>query len=165
MEVKQLIYGPKRRNNTGGSKMMTSKQEAYRKSLIKRLHTVKSEIGLTDYQYRAVLSGFGVESSKQLSIDELLRAIELLQTRNPDDDKWRKRCMAVIGAYLRRLNYAENAESIKAVACRASGYENFNSIPVSRLRQVYYEFARRNNTSRQVGAEISRIEHELSNLN
>lgn len=145
--------------------MITSKQEAYRKSLIKRLHTVKSEIGLTDDQYRAVLSGFGVESSKQLSIDELLRAIELLHTRNPDDDKWRKRCMAVIGAYLRRLNYAENADSIKAVACRAAGYENFNSIPVSRLREIYYEFLRRNKTSVYVKAVITKIEHELSNLN
>jgi hypothetical protein len=73
--------------------------------------------------------------------------------------------MAVIGAYLRRLNYAENADSIKAVACRAAGYENFNSIPVSRLREIYYEFLRRNKTSVYVKAVITKIEHELSNLN
>ena len=39
--------------------MITSKQEAYRKNLIKRLHAAKTEIGLTDDQYRAMLNEIG----------------------------------------------------------------------------------------------------------
>lgn len=145
--------------------MITSKQEAYRKSLIKRLHTVKSEIGLTDDQYRAVLSGFGVESSKQLSIDELLRAIELLQTRNPDDDKWRKRCMAAIGAYLRATNRDENVDLIKGIACKASGYVNFSKIPTSRLRDIYYEFSKKAKLSVKVTEMVNNDIDYVSFLN
>jgi hypothetical protein len=145
--------------------MITSKQEAYRKSLIKRLHTVKSEIGLTDDQYRAVLSGFGVESSKQLSIDELLRAIELLQTRNPDDDKWRKRCIAAIGAYLRVTNRKENTDLIKGIACKASGYANFNKIPTSRLRDIYYEFSRKAKLTANITKMVNNDIDYVSSLN
>lgn len=145
--------------------MITSKHEAYRKSLIKRLHTVKSEIGLTDDQYRAVLSGFGVESSKQLSIDELLRAIELLQTRNPDDDKWRKRCIAAIGAYLRVTNRKENTDLIKGIACKASGYANFNKIPTSRLRDIYYEFSRKAKLTANITEMVNNDIDYVSSLN
>lgn len=145
--------------------MITSKQEAYRKSLIKRLHTVKSEIGLTDDQYRAMLSGFGAESSKDLSIDELIRAIELLQTHNPDDDKWRKRCIAAIGAYLRATSRTESVELIKGIACNASGYDSFNRIPTSRLRDIYYEFSRKAKVSAKVTKMVNNDIDYISSLN
>lgn len=145
--------------------MITSKQEAYRKNLIKRLHAAKTEIGLTDDQYRAMLSGFGVESSKQLSIDELIRAIELLQTRNPDDDKWRKRCIAAIGAYLRVTNRKENTDLIKGIACKASGYANFNKIPTSRLRDIYYEFTRKAKLTANITKMVNNDIDYVSSLN
>lgn len=145
--------------------MITSKQEAYRKNLIKRLHAAKTEIGLTDDQYRAMLSGFGVESSKQLSIDELIRAIELLRTRNPDDDKWRKRCIAAIGAYLRVTNRKENADLIKGIACKASGYANFNKIPTSRLRDIYYEFTRKAKLTANITKMVNNDIDYVSSLN
>lgn len=145
--------------------MITSKQEAYRKNLIKRLHAAKTEIGLTDDQYRAMLSGFGVESSKQLSIDELIRAIELLQTRNPDDDKWRKRCIAAIGAYLRATNRTENTDLIKGIACKASGYANFNKIPTSRLRDIYYEFTRKAKLTANITKMVNNDIDYVSSLN
>lgn len=145
--------------------MITSKQEAYRKDLIKRLHAAKTEIGLTDDQYRAMLSGFGVESSKQLSIDELIRAIELLQTRNPDDDKWRKRCIAAIGAYLRVTNRKENTDLIKGIACKASGYANFNKIPTSRLRDIYYEFTRKAKLTANITKMVNNDIDYVSSLN
>lgn len=145
--------------------MITSKQEAYRKNLIKRLHAAKTEIGLTDDQYRAMLSGFGVESSKQLSIDELIKAIELLQTRNPDDDKWRKRCIAAIGAYLRVTNRKENTDLIKGIACKASGYANFNKIPTSRLRDIYYEFTRKAKLTANITKMVNNDIDYVSSLN
>jgi len=73
--------------------------------------------------------------------------------------------MAAIGAYLRRIGYTENSETIKAVACRAAGYDNFNRIPVSRLREVYYEFLRRNQAAQGVAMEIARMEFELTQFN
>ena len=145
--------------------MITSKQEAYRKNLIKRLHAAKTEIGLTDDQYRAMLNGFGVESSKQLSIDELIKAIELLQTRNPNDDKWRKRCIAAIGAYLRVTNRKENTDLIKGIACKASGYANFNKIPTSRLRDIYYEFTRKAKLTANITKMVNNDIDYVSSLN
>ena len=145
--------------------MITSKQEAYRKNLIKRLHAAKTEIGLTDDQYRAMLSGFGVESSKQLSIDELIKAIELLQTRNPNDDKWRKRCIAAIGAYLRVTTRKENTDLIKGIACKASGYANFNKIPTSRLRDIYYEFTRKAKLTANITKMVNNDIDYVSSLN
>ena len=39
-----------------------------------------------------------------------------------------------------RLLTKENIEVIKGIACRATGYENFNKIPTERLRNVYNTF-------------------------
>ena len=55
-------------------------------------------------------------------------------------DRLRKRVMASIGAYLREMGYAENPESIKSLACRASKCRNFNDIPMEKLRAVYNAF-------------------------
>lgn len=145
--------------------MITSKQEAYRKNLIKRLHAVKTEIGLTEDQYRAVLIGFGVDSSKQLSIDELIKAINLLQAHNPDDDKWRKRCIAAIGAYLRATNRTESIDLIKGIACKASNYDSFNRIPTTRLRDIYYEFSRKAKVSANVTNMVNNDIDYVSFLN
>lgn len=58
----------------------------------------------------------------------------------PDADVWRKRCMASIGGYLRLAGKASNAQIIQAIACRATGVEDFNKIPISRLRNLYNAF-------------------------
>lgn len=130
--------------------MATKKQQAYKAQLIKRLHTVVSKMGLSDDQYRAALNGFGVSSSKDLDITDLLRLIDLISTTNPDEDMWRKRCIAAIGAWLRSVNRSENIEMIKAVACRATHYNRFNQIPKSRLRDLYFEFVRKAKVSEEV---------------
>jgi hypothetical protein len=55
-------------------------------------------------------------------------------------DTWRKRVMASIGGWLRACNTTHTAETIKAIACRASQRKAFNDITLSELRAIYAEF-------------------------
>ena len=48
--------------------------------------------------------------------------------------------MAAIGKYLQMLGKESNASIIKGIACRATGYENFNKIPRERLRNLIGAF-------------------------
>lgn len=130
--------------------------------LVHKYHALCSVNGIKEFEKEAIKESYGVSSISDLSINQL---VELIGKLDSKANMWRRRVMAAVGAYLRRLNYTENLQTIKAVACRAAGYENFNSIPVSRLREVYYEFLRRNKTAEGTAVEISRLEHELSNLN
>ncbi len=93
----------------------------------------------------AILSSYGVVSSKELSAYELLEICnELDKQSNPkaqELDKWRKRVIASIGGWLKLVqsgNYDIN--KIKAVACRSAQAESFNKIPLERLRNIYYAF-------------------------
>lgn len=143
--------------NTGAQKSktmekLTNKQQAFKNSLIKRVHTVVSQIGISDDQYRAALSSFGYNSSKDMPINELLRFIDVISHTDPDGDAWRKRTIAAIGAWLRATNKDENLALIKGIACQAAGCKKFNSIPQSRLRDIYYEFTRKAKTAKAVQA-------------
>ena len=130
--------------------MVTSRQIAFKKQLIKKLHTIKTSMGISKDQYEAMLSGFGVNTSLDLSIDELTRLIDKIQQVDSNDDLWRKRCMAAIGSWLRSVNRTENSDFIKGVACKATGYKHFNAIPTSRLRDIYYEFSRKGKTAQNI---------------
>ena len=136
--------------------MQTSRQISFKKQLIKKLHTIKTSLGISDDQYRTALASFhDAEHSTDLSIEELSRLIDNIQSMNSGDDLWRKRCMAAIGGWLRAVNRFESSEVIKGIACRASGYENFNSIPAPRLRDIYYEFTRKAKTANNVSLIVA----------
>jgi len=126
---------------------LTPKQETYRARLVGKLHAIKKQRAMNDDEYRALLSGFDAYSSSELSIEDLLRAIELLEgntapkTKHDEElDKWRKRVIAAIGAWLRAMNNAESIDIIKGVACRATEAKAFNTIPLERLRSIYAAF-------------------------
>lgn len=138
------------------------KAETTHAKLLRQYHAVCRVLGIGPDERKAIQESYGVKSSTELTDSQLLDLIARLEG---DADRWRKRVMAVIGAYLRRIGYAESATTIKAVACRAAGYDNFNRIPVSRLREVYYEFLRRNQTAERTANEIAYIEHSLAKLN
>lgn len=138
------------------------RQDVTHNKLLRQYHTICRILGIDAEERRAIASGYGVNSSKDLTNQQL---VELLTKLHGDAHRWRRRVMAVIGAYLRRINYTENADTIKAVACRAAGYDDFNRIPVSRLRSVYYEFLRRNKTADGVDNEIAFIEQSIAQLN
>lgn len=64
--------------------------------------------------------------------------------RDDNPDQWRKRVIAAVGEYLRRVKGSNNPDEIKGIACRATHYEDFNLIPVSRLRSLYNAFRKIN---------------------
>jgi len=115
----------------------------YKKSLIKQYHTLCTINGLNKDDRDSILSGFGVESSLELTEVQLSFTIEKLQK---DGNTWRKRVIAAIGGWLRATGKTENINLIKSIACRCAQNEDFNKIPVSRLRDIYYEFTNKAKT-------------------
>ena len=83
-----------------------------------------------------------------------------------DCDKWRKRVMASVGAWLKALNKESNMQQIIGIACRAAGkYKRFNDIPASRLRDVYYEFVRKRKVIENATDITEAITAELEMMN
>ncbi len=80
-------------------------------------------------------------------------------------DQHRKRVIAAIGAWLRSRNKKENIIIIKAIACRAARVDDFNEIPVGKLRAIYEEWKNKNAVSVETDAVIGGIENELAIMN
>lgn len=131
-------------------------------SLLRQYHAMCRVLGIKPEEQEAIKHGYGVSSIGELTDSQL---VDLIAKLNNDANRWRRRVMAAIAAYLRYINYPENVQTIKAVACRAAGYDDFNRIPVSRLRAVYYEFVRRNRTAESTSIAISHIEQTIATLN
>lgn len=141
---------------------MKTQLQKQHSALLRQYHTLCTIAGLSTEEKEAIKESYGVKSSRELTIPQLLQLIDMLQMQTC---RWRRRVMAAIGAYLRRLGRDQNAEIIKGIACRAAGYKEFNHIPVARLRAIYNEFVHINRTGRNVRCEVSFIENELANLN
>ncbi|MFV0269442.1 hypothetical protein [Maribellus mangrovi] len=112
---------------------------------LKRFHTLLSKVdGDKDMIKETILDSFGVQSSRDLNAHELLEACAALEgelsPRTADYDKWRKRLIGAIGGWLKAMNKESNIDLIKAIACRAAGVDNFNRIPIERLRSLYHAF-------------------------
>lgn len=115
-----------------------------RKGLLRKYHTLCSLAGMTADDKLALLQGYGVESSANLSIAELVEVCNVLDGMvNAELNKLRKRCIAAIGGYLRSIGKIDNIDVIKAIACRATGYDSFNGIPKERLRNIYNSFRKK----------------------
>ncbi len=113
--------------------------------VLRKFHTLCSRLGLTEAEKRAIVESFGVESSADIDTHALIDVCASLSKQLEGDkgdqmDKLRKRAMAAIGGYLRRIDREGNADIIKGIACRATGYETFNKIPRERLRNLIATF-------------------------
>lgn len=113
--------------------------------VLRKFHTLCSRLGLTEAEKRAIVESFGVESSADIDTHALIDVCASLSKQLEGDkgdqmDKLRKRAMAAIGGYLRRIDREGNAEIIKGIACRSTGYQSFNKIPAERLRNLYNTF-------------------------
>ena len=113
--------------------------------LLRKFHALCSRLGLTEAEKRAIIESFGVESSADIDTHDLIDICASLSKQLEGDkgdemDKLRKRAMAAVGGYLRKIGRESNAEIIKGIACRATGYQTFNKIPAERLRNVYHAF-------------------------
>lgn len=135
-------------------------QNKLRNRLLAKYHILATQRNMTAEHSIAFLHGtYRVTSSAKLNIEQLKDACRLLapteQPKPEDPNMWRRRVMAAIGGWLKAVNREQNAEIIKAIACRASEYNSFNAIPISRLRDLYYEFTKKAKTTNQVKQLVS----------
>lgn len=139
---------------------MKATTDKLRSVLVRRYHTLCSRLGLNADDKHELLAAYEVESSLELSCRQLedvcSKLDAMLRPEIGQLDKWRKRLMAAIGGWLRLLGQTDNAQRIRAIACRAAQHENFNDIPVDRLRNLYYSFVNKQKDFR----EVQRITNE-----
>lgn len=113
--------------------------------LLKRYHTLLGKLKIDNDQKLVILSQYDVESGRDMSVEQLtdlcMRLDRMLNPSLAEMDKWRKRVIAVIGAWLRALGKdGGNVKHIKAIATRCAGKDSFNEIPEERLRSIYHAF-------------------------
>lgn len=135
------------------------------KWLLKKFHTLCTRLNLDADMKLALLSGYGVESSKDLTNAELTELCDHLNDiLNPEDakrDKMRKRVIASIGGWLRLIGKDnEGVEYIKGVACRAAKVDNFNKITLERLTTIYNMFLRKQKDAKSVNEVAGAIAYE-----
>ncbi|MDR0509623.1 MAG: hypothetical protein LBH06_00845 [Rikenellaceae bacterium] len=127
------------------------------KKVLRKFHALCTAAGVTADAKRAMIEHYGVESSADVDTHDLIDLCNALSKQaNPraaELDRLRKRAMAAIGAWLVLTGRESNATVIKAIACRATGFENFNRIPAERLRNVYNTFVNK----RKDAAAVERI--------
>ncbi|MDE6037560.1 MAG: hypothetical protein K2G05_04780 [Duncaniella sp.] len=135
------------------------------KWLLKKYHSLCFRLNMTADDKLALLAGYGVESSVDLTNEELTEICDRLNgILNPEDakrDRMRKRVIAAIGGWLRMIGKEnEGVAYIKSVACRAAKVENFNHISLERLTTIYNMFLKRQKDAKAVNAVAGQIEYE-----
>ena len=120
--------------------------DSIHKGVLKKFHTLCSVLGLSEDEKRAIVESYGVESSRDMDTHDLINVCAHLSEQankkngSGEVDKLRKRVMASIGSYLQSVGKSSNASIIKGIACRATGYKEFNKIPRERLRNLIATF-------------------------
>lgn len=141
---------------------VTAQQQKW---LLKKFHTLCARLNMDADMKLALISGYGVESSKDLTNAELLELCDKLnEIANPEDakiDKMRKRVIAAIGGWLRMIGKGdEGINYIKGVACQAAKVDNFNKIPLERLTTIYNMFLRKQKDAKSVNEVAGKIAYE-----
>ncbi|HHT23144.1 MAG TPA: hypothetical protein GXZ87_07535 [Bacteroidales bacterium] len=149
--------------------MAITLMEQEQKRLLKKFHTLLGKAGLGADEKEAILAGYGVESSKELTAYELLEACNQLdKMSNPkaaEMDKWRKRVIASIFSYFGALGLQSDMNRVKGTAARAARAETFNDIPLEQLRTLYSAFSKKAKTVEHVDIVTEDIINELKLLN
>lgn len=138
---------------------MNNEQE--KKMLIRRLHALRSVHGMSQSQYDALLDGFGVESSREMTCGQLQDACRMIvEAYGGGDPKEavRRRLIATACRMLAgivkgwgEMGDGERVEYAKTVACRAAGLgrwddhgrDNYNRLTAERMRSLCYAFNKR----------------------
>lgn len=150
--------------------MATTLLDKQQRRLIKKFHTLLGKAGVDAAGKEAILSGYGVSSTRELNAYELLEACNALdKLSNPkaaELDAERKRVLASIGGYLKMIGAGGNdIEKIKRIACRASECEVFNKIPIEKLRALYHTFKNKQKIATKSDEVMSGVVNELKYLN
>jgi hypothetical protein len=127
---------------------MQTTVDKQKNALLKRFHTLIGKAGVSAENKAIILAQYGVESSKDLEVTDLIEVCNALDYQvNPElaqTDRWRKRLLAAVFGWLNKMGKHEaTPELVKAIACRAAGVDRYNQIPVERLRSLYYAFGKK----------------------
>ncbi len=160
--------------------MKTTTAELTHKNLVKKFHTLLSKYSIRNEDKLTILGTFGVDTSLNLSIDQLAQAcdaIERTSGKKEDDelaklDTMRKRLIASIFAWRASLGAPADMNLVKAIACRAAeipeGYAlsiRFNSIPEVKLQSLYNAFTHMKKDMGKVKQMTQEMIDKLTTLN
>jgi len=161
--------------------MKTAINENRKKAgLIRKYHTLCGKLGMSDEDKRDMLfDNYGAESSKELSLDELKDLCEALGAdANKEQIKLqeaRNRVFGAVGGWLDIVQgrvlkndivkYRDRVEKIKSIACRQTGYKDFNRIPIERLQNVSFLFSKKQKDFKRGEAMIAEELEILTFLN
>ncbi|MDR1681896.1 MAG: regulatory protein GemA [Candidatus Symbiothrix sp.] len=149
--------------------MMTITDKQFN-GLLKKYHAICRQLKMDeDARMDMLMNNYGVTSSVELDFPQLLELCGILERQaRPElavQDKWRKRLMKSIGVWMENMGRESNAKLIKATACRAAGVDDFNRIPVERLRSLYNAFNKKNKDLEWVGGLTAEALLNKINLN
>ncbi len=144
--------------------------EKQKNALIKKFHTLLSKGRIGNDQKLDMLSAYGVESTRDLTVYELTElCIKLDKAINPapsELDTLRKRLIASIFQYRKSMGAASTSiDEVKAIACRAAEVTNFNRISEQRLRSLYNAFNKMSRDLSNVREMTTDKIKELTSLN
>jgi hypothetical protein len=149
--------------------MKTTMIEKDKAHYIKKFKTLLTNGKIDRNAELGMLSAYGVESCKDMTIYELIELCQNVELMvNPELaelDKLRKRLMASIGGWRKAMGCTTNINEIKAIACRAAGISDFNHIPKERLNSLYNAFNHKTRDLNKVGAMTTENLQNLKNQN
>lgn len=130
---------------------------------LKKLMTLLSKRNVSDEQRASLVYSWTngrTTSARDLNGYELSWICKSLEGYKSKLDASRKRLIASIFGFLEKMNIKNvSTDYVKAVACKASGYNKFNDIPEDRLNSLYNSFKKRqkdlNFTAKMVDSWIS----------
>jgi hypothetical protein len=159
---------------------MTTATDRQKAKLIRKYHTLCTKIGMTDDERREMLTdNYGVESSKDLYVEELEHLCTVLDTEANTKEcqlkEAHRRVFGAVGGWLDTLygkvpkqdaiRYRERIEKIKAIACRQTEYKDFNKIPLERLANISFLFSKKQKDFKRGGIVLETELQTLANLN
>lgn len=130
--------------------------------LIRRFFAICEVSGTNKEMQTRIINSYGVESISGLTEEQIEKVcIELQRIPNI----WRKRVIASIGGWLSVTHQEKDIDYIKAIACRSSKHDDFNHIPVSRLRDIYNEYLHKQETHYSSSATKGLVIAEIASKN
>lgn len=159
---------------------MTTATDIKKAKLIRKYHTLCTKIGMTDDERREMLAdNYGVESSKDLYVEELEHLCTVLDTEANTKEcqlkEARRRVFGAVGGWLDILygkvpkqdtiRYRDRIEKIKAIACRQTEYKDFNKIPLERLANISFLFSKKQKDFKRGEIVLETELQTLANLN
>lgn len=126
-------------------KMTRNRQKA---GLIKKYHTLCSQLGKTDEEKHEILnSNYGVTSSKDLHLEELKQLCSFLENElsPPTDesqrmDKQRMKLLALIYSFCEHKGYTCNKQQAVQIACKACGVQKLNDATEQKIIAAIKKF-------------------------